>query len=157
MSHGEAGKGDRTRPFNQKKWDEGWERVFGKKPTFFEAYYEGVEELDEILKDTNEPIDEGIMDIPEKLEQAQGYLDEILKEMGQGTNFCTNKWYRDKQNPSVATMFLDVMSSASIDLSKGEAVKSTICERMIKGHKDVIRLMTQTVEKLQRIKDAIGG
>ena len=24
-----AGKGDRIRPFNRKKWDEGYERVFG--------------------------------------------------------------------------------------------------------------------------------
>lgn len=25
-----AGKGDRIRPFNRKKWDEGYERAFGK-------------------------------------------------------------------------------------------------------------------------------
>ena len=25
----EAGKGDRYRPVDQRKWDEGWERVFG--------------------------------------------------------------------------------------------------------------------------------
>lgn len=25
-----AGKGDRIRPFDQKKWDEGYERVFGR-------------------------------------------------------------------------------------------------------------------------------
>jgi hypothetical protein len=28
--HG-AGKGDRPRPVDRKKWDAGWERVFGKK------------------------------------------------------------------------------------------------------------------------------
>ena len=28
--HG-AGKGDRYRPIDQKKWDEGWEAAFGKK------------------------------------------------------------------------------------------------------------------------------
>ncbi len=28
--HG-AGKGDKYRPVNQKKWDEGWEAAFGKK------------------------------------------------------------------------------------------------------------------------------
>ena len=28
--HG-AGKGDRYRPIDQKKWDEGWESAFGKK------------------------------------------------------------------------------------------------------------------------------
>lgn len=28
----EAGKGDRYRPVDQKKWDEGYERVFGSKP-----------------------------------------------------------------------------------------------------------------------------
>lgn len=26
-----AGKGDRVRPYNRKLWDEGWDRVFGKK------------------------------------------------------------------------------------------------------------------------------
>ncbi len=26
-----GGKGDRTRPFDWKKWDKGYERVFGKK------------------------------------------------------------------------------------------------------------------------------
>tara|TARA_Y100000593_G_scaffold93645_1_gene189304 strand:+ start:1133 stop:1315 length:183 start_codon:yes stop_codon:yes gene_type:complete len=29
-SHG-AGKGDGYRPVDQKKWDEGWEKAFGKK------------------------------------------------------------------------------------------------------------------------------
>lgn len=29
MSEG-AGKGDRYRPVNRDKWDEGWERIFGK-------------------------------------------------------------------------------------------------------------------------------
>ena len=28
--HG-AGKGDKYRPVDQKKWDEGWEAAFGKK------------------------------------------------------------------------------------------------------------------------------
>ena len=28
--HG-AGKGDRYRPIDQKKWEEGWEKAFGKK------------------------------------------------------------------------------------------------------------------------------
>ena len=31
MTHSEAGKGDRYRPVDQKKYAEGWERVFGKK------------------------------------------------------------------------------------------------------------------------------
>lgn len=26
-----AGKGDKYRPVNQKKWEEGWESAFGKK------------------------------------------------------------------------------------------------------------------------------
>tara|TARA_Y100000593_G_C4066082_1_gene216791 strand:+ start:303 stop:452 length:150 start_codon:yes stop_codon:yes gene_type:complete len=30
--HG-AGKGDRYRTVDQKKWDEGWEKAFGKKKT----------------------------------------------------------------------------------------------------------------------------
>ena len=29
-NHG-AGKGDSYRPVDQKKWDEGWEKAFGKK------------------------------------------------------------------------------------------------------------------------------
>tara|TARA_R100000700_G_C3086239_1_gene89653 strand:- start:194 stop:376 length:183 start_codon:yes stop_codon:yes gene_type:complete len=29
-NHG-AGKGDNYRPVDQKKWDEGWEKAFGKK------------------------------------------------------------------------------------------------------------------------------
>lgn len=29
--NGEAGKGDQYRPVNRNKWDEGWERIFGKK------------------------------------------------------------------------------------------------------------------------------
>lgn len=28
---GQAGKGDSYRPVDQKKWDENWERIFGKK------------------------------------------------------------------------------------------------------------------------------
>lgn len=51
MSHGEAGKGDRTRPFGRKKFSKGYDRVFN--PTFFEV----IEELDEILDGTNMPID----------------------------------------------------------------------------------------------------
>ena len=31
MSNRQAGKGDRYRPIDQKKWDEGWEKAFGKK------------------------------------------------------------------------------------------------------------------------------
>jgi len=31
MSHGQAGKGDRLRPFDRKKWAEGYERAFGKR------------------------------------------------------------------------------------------------------------------------------
>jgi hypothetical protein len=27
-----AGKGSRYRPIDQKKWDENWEKCFGKKP-----------------------------------------------------------------------------------------------------------------------------
>ncbi len=30
--HG-AGKGDKYRPVDQKKWDEGWESAFGRKQT----------------------------------------------------------------------------------------------------------------------------
>ena len=30
MNNG-AGKGDKYRPVDQKKWDEGWESAFGKK------------------------------------------------------------------------------------------------------------------------------
>ena len=26
-----AGKGDKPRPVDKKKWDEGWERIFGNK------------------------------------------------------------------------------------------------------------------------------
>jgi hypothetical protein len=29
--NGHAGKGDSYRPVDQKKWDENWERIFGKK------------------------------------------------------------------------------------------------------------------------------
>ena len=31
MVNGEAGKGSKTRPVDQKKYDEGWEKAFGKK------------------------------------------------------------------------------------------------------------------------------
>ena len=31
MVDGEAGKGGKYRPVDQKKWDEGWESAFGKK------------------------------------------------------------------------------------------------------------------------------
>lgn len=31
MVEGQAGKGDKYRPVDQKKWDEGWEAAFGKK------------------------------------------------------------------------------------------------------------------------------
>lgn len=27
----QAGKGDKLRPQNRKKWEEGWERIWGKK------------------------------------------------------------------------------------------------------------------------------
>ena len=30
MVDGQAGKGDKYRPVNFKKWDEGWEAAFGK-------------------------------------------------------------------------------------------------------------------------------
>ena len=50
-----GGKGDRRRPFNRKKWDEGWERVFGRKKTFFET----IRELDGILNETNKQIEMG--------------------------------------------------------------------------------------------------
>lgn len=33
MVNGNAGKGDKYRPVDQKKWDEGWEKAFGKKKT----------------------------------------------------------------------------------------------------------------------------
>ncbi len=29
--NGEAGKGDKTCPFNRQRWDEGWDRAFGKE------------------------------------------------------------------------------------------------------------------------------
>jgi hypothetical protein len=31
-THG-AGKGDAYRPVDYKKWSDGWDRIFGKKPT----------------------------------------------------------------------------------------------------------------------------
>ena len=31
MVDGQAGKGGKYRPVDQKKWDEGWESAFGKK------------------------------------------------------------------------------------------------------------------------------
>ena len=31
MVDGEAGKGSKYRPVDQKKWDEGWESAFGEK------------------------------------------------------------------------------------------------------------------------------
>jgi len=33
MTDGQAGKGDRYRKVDQKKWDKNWERAFGKKKT----------------------------------------------------------------------------------------------------------------------------
>lgn len=59
MTRGEAGKGDRPRPCNRKKWAEGYERAFGKpKPRFFEglrdAIIEGVDEMKESQERTNE-------------------------------------------------------------------------------------------------------
>lgn len=32
MTHGEAGKGDGTRPFNREKWSAGYDRAFGSNP-----------------------------------------------------------------------------------------------------------------------------
>lgn len=31
MTHGEAGKGDGTRPFNRKRYGENYERIFGEE------------------------------------------------------------------------------------------------------------------------------
>jgi len=31
MTNGQAGKGDKYRPVDQKKWDKNWEKAFGKK------------------------------------------------------------------------------------------------------------------------------
>jgi hypothetical protein len=33
MVDGQAGKGDKYRPIDPVKWDEGWEKAFGKKKT----------------------------------------------------------------------------------------------------------------------------
>lgn len=49
MTHGQAGKGDRFRPVDRKKWNQGYERVFGRKPSFFESIWE----LEKILDETN--------------------------------------------------------------------------------------------------------
>jgi hypothetical protein len=32
MVNGNAGKGSKYRPVDQKKWNEGWEKAFGQKP-----------------------------------------------------------------------------------------------------------------------------
>ena len=53
-----GGKGDRSRPFNYKKWAEGYERAFGKRKTFFET----IDELNKILDETNKPLVERIQD-----------------------------------------------------------------------------------------------
>lgn len=38
MANREAGKGDTYRPYNRKKWEEGWERIFGKKKPAIKQY-----------------------------------------------------------------------------------------------------------------------
>lgn len=45
----DGGKGSRQRPFDRKKWSEGYERAFGKKHTFFDE----IRELDRILAEAN--------------------------------------------------------------------------------------------------------
>ena len=49
-----AGKGDRFRQFDRKKWNTGYERVFGKKPTFFETIWE----LEKVIDEANEQEEE---------------------------------------------------------------------------------------------------
>lgn len=54
-----AGKGDRVRPYNRKRWDEGWDRVFGKTPT---PFFDRIKELDKILEKANKQYNERVND-----------------------------------------------------------------------------------------------
>ena len=122
--NGEAGKGDRTRPFDREKFSEGWDRVFGGKP----------------------------MTVKEKVKQGDAYLTEILNEMGGGSAFCTNKFMVSRQDQRELVAFIDITSNASIGW-KEPLSKSLICERLIEAHQSVLILAQQNIEQLQRIKD----
>ncbi len=52
--NGEAGKGDKTCPFNRKRWDDGWDHAYGKKNTFFDE----LKEIDKILEKANRMVDD---------------------------------------------------------------------------------------------------
>ena len=45
-----AGKGDRRRPFDRKKWDEGWERLYAGKPISTDLENELIERRKELLR-----------------------------------------------------------------------------------------------------------
>ncbi len=53
--NGEAGKGDKTCPFNRKRWDTGWDRAFGKTPT---PFFDEIKRLDKILEKANRMVDD---------------------------------------------------------------------------------------------------
>lgn len=128
MSKSEAGKGDSPRPCNRKKWDENYDRIFGKKP----------------------------MTIKEKVEQGDIHLTEILNEMGEGSVFCTDKFMVDRQNQMVLVVFVDITSSAYIDW-KEPMSKSLVCERLLDAHRDISKLTQQNVDRLQQIRNKISG
>ena len=50
----DAGKGSRYRPIDREKWDKGYERIFGKKKTFFDTIFE----LDEVLVEANREVNQ---------------------------------------------------------------------------------------------------
>lgn len=57
MNHSEAGKGDAPRKQqDQKAYDEGWDRIFGKKPkrNTFDEIVEGFDSMKKLEEDQNE-------------------------------------------------------------------------------------------------------
>ena len=54
MVDGNAGKGDRYRKVDQKKWDEGWESAFGKKKEKKMKFDNKVIDMTKIDKKENE-------------------------------------------------------------------------------------------------------
>lgn len=51
MTHGEAGKGDRIRPFDQKKFSEGYDRAFGVKPMNEIPQFEGFPKIRHLFRE----------------------------------------------------------------------------------------------------------
>lgn len=120
-----AGKGDRYRPVNRKRYEVNYCRIFGEK-----------EMEDKFQKERT---------------QAQAILDEICKKLDGGEHF---RWVPDQNDSHISHCYISIGGCASVNLQH-ECTLSLlpiICTHLISTYQGMVDLLQRNIETLEGLK-----